>query len=161
MIIGTYEKPAPKNPKAYMSFHLDKIGNELDTMIGEENKLHYELTNHDSHIFRLLSNQLIYNFRISIGLEMTEEIAKSYKTDSQIEQLKKDAEYKNNGLPYFVASNRATLSNDFYTEQDAFLNDKNSLIKVNLLTKMMNQVGEHDPHLKKKKQENLESKTKL
>lgn len=151
MIIGSYQDPAPQNPEGYIKFHLDKIQNELDKMIQGENKLYYEYRNFDIPVFKLLSDQLIYNFRDPIGLGMTSEIAESYKIVSKIDQLKENSKYQDSQIPYVVAESRSFLSNDFSANNDVLLKQKNSLLKVEILGKLMNYVSENDPYIKKKK----------
>lgn len=161
MMIGSYKDPAHQDPEGYVKFHLDKIQDELDTMIQEENKLYYKYRNFDIPVFKLLSDQLIYNFRASIGLGMTSEIAESYEIASEIDQLEENSEYQDSQIPYVVAESRAVLSNDFSANYDVLLSQKNSWLKAEILSKLMNQIGENDPYLKKKKEENIKKSNYL
>jgi hypothetical protein len=161
MIIGTYKVPDHQDKEDYFKFHLDKIHDELDTMIQEENKLYYKYRSYDIPVFQLISNQLIYNFRASIGLGMTSQITGSYEIASEIKQLEKNSKYQDSPIPYFVAESRAGLSNDFSANNDVLLNKKNSWLKVEVLGQLMNQVSENDPYLKKKKEENMKKSNNL
>ena len=157
MILGTYEESVQQDTDSYFKFHLNKIQEELNTMIQEENRLYYKYQNFGIPVFKLLSDQLIYSFRSSIGLGMTSEIAESYEIASDLKQLQENSKYQDSQIPYAVAELRAVLSNDFSANNDSLLERKNSWFKGEILSKLMNQVSEKDPYLKKKKEANIKS----
>jgi hypothetical protein len=171
MIVGSYEKPIKINPQKYIDFHLngildnkhkvDGILDKIDKMVQGENNLYYRYREVDMPTFDLLCNQLIYNFRSSIGLGITSEIEKSYKNAKKINKIAKEVEnseensnHKDNSMLYVIAESRAIFSRDFSGSVPE-LKIKNAWLKSELLAKLMNQVAENNPYLKKKRDKNI------
>ncbi|KJH69637.1 hypothetical protein [Aliterella atlantica] len=150
MAIGVNKISANQERKEYIRFHFDKIQNELNTMIQEENKLYYKYYKFDIPVLKLLYNQLSYNFRVSIGLNITSELAQSSEIASEIKQLEKNSKHQGSQIPYVVAQSRAVLSSDF-SANDILLTKKDSRLKAELVDKLINQVVENDSYLRKER----------
>jgi hypothetical protein len=150
-----------KDRKNYYKFHQNEIINDIDELIKKENDLYYKCREYSYPIFDILYNQLIYNFRISIGLGMTNEIANSYKNSKNIDKFERDSRHKDSPIEYVVAEQRAFLSNDFSVGgKDQFFIQKNSLLRFNLIAKLEYQVIENNPFLKKKMEEIMKEESK-
>lgn len=156
MMLGSHKESASNNPNSYVKFYMDKIHNDLHEVIQNENELYYKYRSFHIPVFDILDNQLIYTFRSSIGLGSTAEIAKSYKKKKSINQLKKNSDYINNKIPFFVAEQRIFLSRDFSVNDD-LLTQKDSWLKVKMFEKLMIKVTENNPYLKKKMEKNIKT----
>lgn len=113
-------------------------------------------------LFNAYRQYLNYQFRLSLGLEATENMANEINSIAAKQQRDPKNEYKDKALPFMFSEQRVYQAPTLeFSEKDEFLKHKNDAWKHNTKVKFLALVVENDPHLRKKLEAEVNEKKEV
>ncbi len=128
----------------------ESLENGLDRLIQQENWVYYEAGEYKRPMLYGLEQYLNYQFRLSIGLSATADMAEVINNLPERSKRKPEREYKDKELPFMFAENRVYQTpNMTFTsnDHDKFHEKKNALLKEQVKIKFIALVIENDKNL--------------
>lgn len=98
---------------------------KLDDLIQLENRIYYEITYYKKPLINAYREYLNYHFRLSIGLQATEDMAKEISSIEERSKRDPKNEYTDKALPFMFSENRVYQGPALnFSEEDKFLSIK-------------------------------------
>lgn len=127
----------------------NRFDKELEDFMQSENKVYYTTSLNEMPVIRGLEQYFNYQFRVSLGFDVTSDMQKEIEELPQLTKKKPETEYKDKKLPFVFAEQRVfeapTL--EFRGETDV-LKYKDDMLRENIKMKFLSFVIDNDKELR-------------
>lgn len=133
------------NEEVFRNFNI-----EFERLIQNENRIYYEIQA-DNAVIRTLEQSLNYEFRRSLGLEITNEMIKELDNATAKANQQSNVQYENTKYPFVFAKTRAFNAETLKIEDGiGFVADQNKFLQLEASGKFFQQIVDENPEVKKR-----------